>query len=168
MAASPPPIQMPARIAATIREVRSSIFPSVSKLLWRPRQRAHLPHVREARCAGLRREPIAIGALTISPPNGLELRSPVFFTGSCPASARRLSPIVALARGPSAPPYGPARRVSFPGLRPGRAASCWAALVLHSDAQGAGPQLAFVSRTVPGDRLELVLPVRQGAGVELE
>ncbi len=41
-------------------------------------------------------------------PNGLEL--------SCPAEAGRLPWIIARASGPAAPPYGPARRVSFSEL----------------------------------------------------
>jgi hypothetical protein len=41
-------------------------------------------------------------------PNGLEL--------SCPAEAGRLPLIVAHAGGPGAPPYAPARRVSFSEL----------------------------------------------------
>jgi len=42
------------------------------------------------------------------PPNGLEL--------SCPAEAGTLPLIVAHTCGPGAPPYGPARRVSFSEL----------------------------------------------------
>ena len=42
------------------------------------------------------------------PPNGLEL--------SCPAEAGRLPLILAHAGGPGAPPYAPARRVSFSEL----------------------------------------------------
>ncbi len=42
------------------------------------------------------------------PSNGLEL--------SCPAEAGRLPMIVAQADGPGAPPYPPARRVSFSEL----------------------------------------------------
>ena len=49
-------------------------------------------------------------------PNGLEL--------SCPAEAGYLPSILAHAGGQGARPYGPARRVSFPGLRPGQAATC--------------------------------------------
>jgi hypothetical protein len=41
-------------------------------------------------------------------PNGLEL--------SCPAEAGNVLPILALADGPGALPYGPARRVSFSEL----------------------------------------------------
>ncbi len=47
-----------------------------------------------------------------STPNGLEL--------SCPAEAGRRPPILAHAGGPGAPPYGPARRVSFSELLGGQ------------------------------------------------
>jgi hypothetical protein len=48
------------------------------------------------------------GCMVYVAPNGLEL--------SCPAEAGKLSLIVAHAGGPGAPPYAPARRVSFSEL----------------------------------------------------
>ena len=57
-----------------------------------------------------RRARIQLWAAT-APHNGLEL--------SCPAEAGGLSFIVAHASGPDAPPYGPARRVSFSELLDG-------------------------------------------------
>jgi len=50
------------------------------------------------------------------PPNGLEL--------SCPAEAGSSSPILAHAGGPGAPPYAPARRVSFSELLGGEESLC--------------------------------------------
>ena len=56
-------------------------------------------------------------------PNGLEL--------SCPAEAGRVPQILAHPSGPGAPPYGPARRVSFSELLGGAllildiAGDCW-------------------------------------------
>jgi hypothetical protein len=50
----------------------------------------------------------------VAPHNGLEL--------SCPAEAGKLSLILAHNDGPGAPPYGPARRVSFSELLDGSAA----------------------------------------------
>jgi len=54
------------------------------------------------------------------PPNGLELRNPAVLAGSCPAEAGSSPPILARAGGPGAPPYHPARRVSFAALLGGR------------------------------------------------
>jgi hypothetical protein len=50
------------------------------------------------------------------PPNGLELRSPTFFVGSCPAEAGNAPLTLAYNGGPGMRPYPPARRVSISEL----------------------------------------------------
>ena len=57
-------------------------------------------------------------------PNGLEL--------SCPAEAGNFPFILAHASGPGAPPYGPARRVSFSELLGARILACIWRLVIDN------------------------------------
>jgi len=55
---------------------------------------------------------------------GMRPNGPMLFS---PAEAGRPSPPYVRRAGKTSYHEGPGRRVSFPGLRPGQAASCWAA-----------------------------------------
>jgi hypothetical protein len=121
MPASPPPIQMPARAAATMRESRSSRFGSVSELLWRPGPSGNsLTLSRAIRPAGPKARALLLQHAPSSPPNGLKATKSLVLYGKPPGGSRWTLPmIVAQAGRPGTLHYPPARRPKVPGVLPG-------------------------------------------------